>query len=75
MNEVRSQNFIADRKYPFFIRFRILLCTISAIFIDLWLSKGMKHTVFWFDSELECVIHQSDGIYPRPILGTDCNRV
>ena len=38
-------------------------------------SLYIDHTVNRFDSEQDRVIKHSDSIYPRPILGTDCNGV
>ena len=72
---LKSKNCRVDRKCPTFIRLRILVSTISVISTDFRQLEGIDYTVTWIDSELECAIYQSDSIYPRPILGTDCNRV
>ena len=40
-----------------------------------YIPVGIDHTVNRCDSEQDHVIKHSDSIYPRPILGTDCNGV
>ena len=43
---LRSKKFRIDRKYPIFIRLRILLFPISVILAEWWLSRTSSRSVF-----------------------------
>ena len=49
MSKLRTKIFRSDRKYPTFIRLRILVFPISVIFTDVWPSQGI-------------IVHQSASI-------------